>query len=331
MSFTTLPKQPAKRGARRFRWVLGGVTVLAGTAIIAQVWWTQMWRSEEELERPEIREPLAKHFDDYDLPGPPEPQIIEVQVPVTQKAAVAEKKPRETPPKRAQPVRQERRQQRALPRLAEVSWRIPAVEPEPRGYRDGRVEMFAQGCALRPGVSIIPAVLLTAVNSEIPGQVIATVMSDVYSPDAGYENKVLVPAGTRVVGVVDKGNQKLTFDRRRIDIAWTDMTMPGGRQVHLGRAFDASVDGSAGSGGHVEQRWGSLFVYATLATVFNVMQRAAIPSDSALLQDTQEAVSGTLGDIGETVLERSLDWEPVITIPADTQIRVLVNESLQVC
>jgi type IV secretory pathway VirB10-like protein len=158
-----------------------------------------MWRSEEEPERPEIREPLAKHFGDYDLPEPPEPQIIEVQVPVTQKAAVAEKTPRETPPKRAQPVRQERRQQRALPRLAEVSWRIPAVEPEPRGYRDGRVEMFAQGCALRPGVSIIPAVLLTAVNSEIPGQVIATVMSDVYSPDAGYENKVLVPAGTRVV------------------------------------------------------------------------------------------------------------------------------------
>jgi type IV secretory pathway VirB10-like protein len=133
-------------------------------------------------------------------------------------------------------------------------------------------------------------------------------MSNVYSPDAGYENKVLIPAGTRAVGVVDKGPRgALTFDRRRIDIAWTDMTLPGGRQVFLGRAFDASVDGSAGTGGIVEHRYGELVVYATLSTVFNVLQRGAFTGDNAFVADVQQETSRTLGDIGETVLERSLD------------------------
>jgi type IV secretory pathway VirB10-like protein len=329
MALITRPQATTKRSARRFRWVLGGVTALVGAAIVGQLWWSQLWRSDEEPERPEIREPIARHFEDYDLPEPPEPEIVEVQVPVTQPAP-------EVPQERAQPPRvQARRTEqvrpRQLPRLGGFSWRA-SVELVPAGYRDGRVEMLGEGCALRPGASVIPAVLLTAVNSEIPGQVIASVMSNVYSPDAGYENKVLIPSGTRAVGVVDKGPRgELTFDRRRIDIAWTDMTLPSGRQIFLGRAFDASVDGSAGTGGVVEHRYGELVLFATLSTVFNVLQRGAFAGDNAFVADAQRETSRTLGDIGETVLERSLDWEPVIKIPAGTQVRIMVNETLQVC
>jgi len=329
MALLTRPQATTKLSARRFRWVLGGVTVLVGAAIVGQLWWSQLWHSDEEPERPDIREPIARHFEDYDLPEPPEPEIVEVQVPVTQPAP-------EVPQERAQPPqvqarRAEQVRPRQLPRLGGFSWRA-SVELEPAGYRDGRVEMLGEGCALRPGASVIPAVLLTAVNSEIPGQVIASVMSNVYSPDAGYENKVLIPAGTRAVGVVDKGPRgELTFDRRCIDIAWTDMTLPSGRQVFLGRAFDASVDGSAGTGGVVEHRYGELVVFATLSTVSNVLQRGAFAGDNAFVADAQRETSRTLGDIGETVLERSLDWEPVIRIPAGTQVRIMVNETLQVC
>jgi type IV secretory pathway VirB10-like protein len=329
MALLTRPQATRKRSARRFRWVLGGVTALVGAAIVGQLWWSQLWRSDEEPERPDIREPIVRHFEDYDLPEPPEPEIVEVQVPVTQPAP-------EVPQERAQPprVQAQRADQvlpRQLPRLGGFSWQA-SVELEPAGYRDGRVEMLGEGCALRPGASVVPAVLLTAVNSEIPGQVIASVMSNVYSPDAGYENKVLIPAGTRAVGVVDKGARgELTFDRRRIDIAWTDMTLPSGRQVFLGRAFDASVDGSAGTGGVVEHRYGELVLFATLSTVFNVLQRGAFTGNNAFIADAQRETSRTLGDVGETVLERSLDWEPVIKIPAGTQVRIIVNETLQVC
>jgi type IV secretory pathway VirB10-like protein len=330
MALITRPRATTKRSARRFRWVLGSVTALVGAAIVAQLWWSQLWRSDKEPERPDVREPIVRHFEDYDLPEPPEPEIVEVQVPVTQPAPEAPQEREQRPRVQARRAEQRPRPPQ-LSRHPGFSWRV-SVAVEPVGYRDGRVEMLGEGCALRPGASVIPAVLLTAVNSEIPGQVIASVMSDVYSPDAGYENKILIPTGTRVVGVVDKGpGGELTFDRRRIDIAWTDMTLPGGRQIFLGRAFDASVDGSAGTGGVVEHRYGQLVVFATLSTVFSVLQRGTFAGDNAFIADAQRETSGTLGDIGETVLERSLDWEPVIKIPADAQVRILVNETLQVC
>jgi type IV secretory pathway VirB10-like protein len=336
MPFTSRPSsaQHSQRSGRRFRVVLGAVAVLAVAAAGAQWAWFQWWHGDTTPERSEIREVSRKSkMFDYDLPDPPEPQpeILPVQVPVVR--TVTEPAPPPLPPKETVKYRKmekpERRRDFNLPRLASVKWSGAEVKVETAGYRDGRVPMFAEGCALRPGW-VIPATLWTAVNSEIPGQVIAQVDSPIYSGDDGYEDKILIPSGTRVVGMVDKP-QALSFDRRRLNIAWTDMTLPGGRQIHLGRAFNASVDGSGGVGGHVEHRGGALFVYAVLTTVFNVAQRSSISGDDSIMVDVQNETSSTLGEVGEDVLERSLDWEPVITIPASTLIKVLVNETLQVC
>ena len=79
--------------------------------------------------------------------------------------------------------------------LSEVQLRIGEAQPEQDWYQDGRLTKMAEGCALRPGVSIIPAKLITAINSEIEGQVVAESTSTVYSPDVGYENKPLVQQG----------------------------------------------------------------------------------------------------------------------------------------
>lgn len=332
-SFRTQPQaaEARRKGGRFFQIVfsvLFGIilTAVLGTALVA------LWlRQPSPPPEPEVR-PATGRMPDYEaIAEPPPPQIVERRVEVPVETVVETEVPGPAPlaPVQAEP-------ERDPIRLGDVAWNIETQPTERPGYRDGRIPMRGQGCALRPGVSTLPAKLITAINSEIPGQVIAEVSETVYSPDLGYENKPLVPVGTRVVGMVDKGGG-LTLDRERVDIAWTEMTNRYGfggersvTQVALGRALDASADGSAGSGGVVEMRWGQLFAYAALTTIFNVAQRGAVDGSGALV-DAQRETSRTVGDVGQEVVERSLDWEPRIVIRAGTQVRILIQETVQVC
>jgi type IV secretion system protein TrbI len=49
--------------------------------------------------------------------------------------------------------------------------------------------------------TIIPAVMLTAVNSELPGQILGQVRENVYDSDTGEH--LLIPQGSRLVGLYD--------------------------------------------------------------------------------------------------------------------------------
>ena len=61
--------------------------------------------------------------------------------------------------------------------------------------------------------------------------------------------RLLIPQGTRVVDVTRPG-QAMTFDRKRLDFGWTEMTLPDGTQIDLGQADGADASGAAGVGGH---------------------------------------------------------------------------------
>ena len=120
------------------------------------------------------------------------------------------------------------------------------AEPDLSWFADGRRPRLAPGCALRPGASIIPAVLETTIQSEVPGQVIASVSEDVF--DADGVGRLLIPQGTKVVGIY---KDELEFQSRRMGIVWTELTMPDGTQLNLFAADGMDAAGSMGMGGEV--------------------------------------------------------------------------------
>ena len=132
--------------------------------------------------------------------------------------------------------------------------------------------MLAKGCALRPGASIIKASLVTAIQSEVAGQAVAQVTEDVY--DADGVGRLLIPQGTRVVGVY-KSRAAMTFDRERLDFGWTQMTLPDGTQIDLGQADGGDASGASGVGGKVTTPWGNVIATAALLSVFDAM--ATVP------------------------------------------------------
>ena len=88
--------------------------------------------------------------------------------------------------------------------------------------------------------TLIPAMLLTGINSDVPGQVAAQIMADVY--DASGTN-LLIPAGSRIVGKTGS----ISASTGRVGVDFDTIVLPDGSSWNVGNSFTA-VDGGGYSG-----------------------------------------------------------------------------------
>ena len=298
-----------RRRGKRWRYLLAGVAALATGAYAFDDWIASLFSSGTADAKPDIVVSNAEPF----VPPP----------------APAPSPPPPAPPPKAEAPRAE--PAKAAPRLpTRIAWNdVQAKEPDMPWFHDGRRPVLAKGCALRPGASIIRASLLTRIESEVAGQAIAQVSEDVY--DADGVGRLLIPAGTRVVGLY-KSESGLNFDRARLDFAWTEMTLPDGTQIDLGRADGADAGGAVGVGGHVTTPWGNVIATAALMSVFDfVATTPAVATDNQVLAAAGMAVGQNSAAVGREVTRRALSFEPRISIPAGTVVTILPRLTVQIC
>ncbi|MGN8284137.1 DNA type IV secretion system protein ComB10 [Helicobacter pylori] len=87
---------------------------------------------------------------------------------------------------------------------------------------------------------MIPAFLITPINSQIAGKVTAQVESDIF---ASMGRAVLIPKGSKVIGYYNNNNQ---IGQYRLNIAWTRIITPQGINIMLTNARGADVKGYNG-------------------------------------------------------------------------------------
>jgi type IV secretory pathway VirB10-like protein len=113
--------------------------------------------------------------------------------------------------------------------------------------------------------TIIPAALVTGINSDLPGEIIATVTENVYDTVTGHY--LLVPQGSRLLGQYDS---QVTYGQRRILLVWTRLLMPDGSSIVLDRLPGVDGAGYSGVEDGVNWHWGRIFAGAALTTLLGV-------------------------------------------------------------
>lgn len=153
--------------------------------------------------------------------------------------------------------------------------------------------------------TMIPAILETAINTDVPGYVRAVVSQDVRSFDG---SRVLVPRSSRLIGQYQSG---LQAGQKRAYVIWTRLIRPDGVSVALGSPA-ASFDGSTGLDGKVNSHFFQRFGSAMLLSVVGGLAAAGTGSASIILGGGQTAAGAAVqqnGDIGPTVRVRQ--GEPI--------------------
>ena len=182
---------------------------------------------------------------------------------------------------------------------------------------------------LFPG-TVIPASLVTDLNSESPGPVIAQVTQTIY--DSATGRIALIPQGARLMGEYRSSSH---YGQSRVAIVWSRLIMPDGDEVALDEVA-ADPSGAAGVKGEVDDHWGELFGAAALGTLINVgvatteepqLTYGGIgafsrdPVDAAIADGVQRSASG----VTNRVVDRGLAIPPTIRVGAGTRITVIVT------
>jgi type IV secretory pathway VirB10-like protein len=167
--------------------------------------------------------------------------------------------------------------------------------------------------------AVIPAVLETAVNSDLPGYVRAIVSRDVRSFDG---KNVLVPRGSRLVGQYRSG---VALGQSRAFVIWTRLIRPDGVGVELA-APGTDALGRGGLEGRVDRHFLQRFGGAILLSLITAGAQIAA-NDS----DTQVIIASTQGAASETAavaLQKDLDISPTVKVPQGAPIRIFVTRDL---
>lgn len=175
--------------------------------------------------------------------------------------------------------------------------------------------------------TVISAALVTGLNSDLPGQVIATVTAPVYDTVTG--RTLLIPQGARLLGIYDS---QTAFGDIRALVVWTRLILPNGRSVTLDRLPGVDAQGFAGVADGVDGHWRRLVGGAAVSSLLGVGAELASPqtnrSDGQIVIAARNGVQDTVNQVGQELTRRNLDIKPTIKIRPGFPLRVLVSRDL---
>jgi type IV secretion system protein VirB10 len=189
--------------------------------------------------------------------------------------------------------------------------RVGASEPE-----SAQATMLRNPQSVVPQGAMIPAVLETALNSDLPGFTRAVVSRDVRSFDG---STVLIPRGSRVIGQYRSG---LAQGQSRAFVIWTRILRPDGASIQIASS-GADALGRAGMDGEVDRHFFQRFGGAILLSVVNgaVAGLSERASTQIVIGSSQDAAS--LG-----ALAQPANISPTIKVPQGSPIRIFVARDL---
>ncbi|MEZ5632436.1 MAG: TrbI/VirB10 family protein [Burkholderiaceae bacterium] len=180
--------------------------------------------------------------------------------------------------------------------------------------------------------TIIPAALVTGINSDLPGQVIANVTEAVY--DTAFGRYLLIPQGSRLIGRYDS---QVAFGQRRVLLVWTRLILPDTSSVALDRLPGIDPAGYAGLEDGVDWHWDRILAGAALSTLLGVGAELAAPETRTIngggtgdrvIIAGRESAQDTVNQVGQEITKRNLSVQPTLTIRPGFPMRVMVNKDL---
>ncbi|MBM7324814.1 IncP-type conjugal transfer protein TrbI [Agrobacterium sp. S2] len=196
------------------------------------------------------------------------------------------------------------------------------------GYLPNRVVPQRSAFELKRG-SVIPATLITGINSDLPGRITAQVSQNVYDSATGH--RLLVPQGTKLLGRYDS---KVSFGQSRVLVVWSDIIFPNGSTLQIGGMAGTDAEGYGGFKDKVNNHHLKTFGSAVMIALIGTGIDMAVPQNSTLAtQDTasdaaRRNFAETFGRTADRTIQRNMDVQPTLQIRPGYSFNVLVDQDI---
>lgn len=180
--------------------------------------------------------------------------------------------------------------------------------------------------------SVIPAVLITELNSDLPGQLTAMVTMDIYDTIRG--DAMLIPKGSKLVGSY---NNSLTAGQERVMAAFTRIIRPDGSSIDLRAMQAADAKGQAGLTDQVDNHFFKMFSTSFLVAGLAYLFETNNQPDTVVITDGGPSGQGlgseagkVLVDVSRIVLDRYKVIPPTLHIRKGHVFNVIVNRDMAI-
>lgn len=180
--------------------------------------------------------------------------------------------------------------------------------------------------------TIVPSVMVTGINSDLPGTLIAQVSQNVFDTATGRH--LLIPQGSKLFGIYDS---RIIFGQSRVLVAWNRIIYPDGSALTLPAMPGVDMAGNAGFEDKTNNHYMRMFGSATMMALITGAMTYAVDGVSAASGDTddnslQSQMTGALAQqIGQTttkLLEKNLNIKPSLEIRPGYQFNVVLTKDI---
>ena len=177
----------------------------------------------------------------------------------------------------------------------------------------------------------IPAVLEQSLNSDLPGDLKALVMSNVYDTATGQY--LLIPQGSRLIGKYDS---RVSYGQDGVQVVWDRILYPDASSVDINGMVGLDSHGNAGLRDKVDRHYKRLFGFAALTSAFSAAfdlsqrrnQQSALLSYPSVGDTASAAVGQELSQTGSMITRRNLNVQPTVKVPVGYKFTVRVNRDI---
>jgi type IV secretory pathway VirB10-like protein len=178
---------------------------------------------------------------------------------------------------------------------------------------------------------VIPAVLISGINSELPGQIMAQVSQDIYDTPVGRWR--LIPQGARLVGSY---SSDVAYGQSRVLVAWQRIIFPDGKTMDIGAMPGADGIGQAGFKDQVNNHYlrifGSALLMSAVIAGATYSQRDAGGGGVFGRQNAGSILSQSLGQqLGQAttrLMMKNLNIAPTLEIRPGFRFNVIVTKDM---
>ena len=190
------------------------------------------------------------------------------------------------------------------------------------------LEAPASPYTLRAGF-VIPATLISGINSDLPGQIIGQVSQDVYDTATG--KYLLLPQGSRLVGSY---TSDVAYGQSRVMVAWQRIVYPDGKTLDIGAMPGADGAGYSGFNDQVDNHYlrifGSAILMSGITAGVSISQNnnAGANAQPTASSAMSEALGQQLGSTTSQMVSKNLSISPTLEIRTGFRFNVMCVKDL---
>ncbi|HEY9218830.1 MAG TPA: TrbI/VirB10 family protein [Phenylobacterium sp.] len=175
--------------------------------------------------------------------------------------------------------------------------------------------------------TLIPAALLTAIDTSRPGPVVAVTTQPVYDTVSG--RAVLIPQGARLLGA-QTGDS--AYGEKRAFLVWKRLILPNGKSILLDDELAADAQGTVGISGQADRRLPQLGAGIALSGAITTLGEFARGGGRGRRTGLREMLGSATADqaveLGGRLIDRELEVQPRITVASGAPVQVIVTKDL---